>query len=210
MNATHRAARTTFALALAIASGCSPPPDERLVVVAERSAERQKEQNELLARQSEAVIQENQRIAEAARELVAKDAEARQEMVRAQRELQGALQSEQSGIDEQRAMLDQERREIAKQRLRDPVIAETIRSIGTLIVCLVPLIVAAYALSRMGQAQPESEELAELLVRELAGDNPTLLLSRRPPALEDLPGDLSDDAADSVPNDEPPPNNPPL
>jgi hypothetical protein len=180
------------------------------VVVAERGAERQREQNELIARQSEAVIQENQWIAEAARELVAKDAEARQEMVRAQRELHGALQAERSGIDRQRAMLDQERREIAEQRHRDPVIAETIRSVGTLIVCLVPLLVAAYALSRMGQAQPEGEELAELLVRELAGENPTLLPSRRPPALGNRSEEPSDDDADAAPEDEPAPENPPF
>jgi hypothetical protein len=179
------------------------------VVVAERGAERQREQNELIARQSEAVIQENQRIADAARELVAKDAEARQEMARAHRELHGALQAERSGIDRQREALEQERREIAEQRQRDPIVAEAIHTFGTLIVCLVPLIVAAYALLRMGQANPESEELAEVLVREVAGENPILLPSQRAPALENRAANLPHDDSDTAPEDASAPVEPP-
>jgi hypothetical protein len=76
------------------------------------------------------------------------------------------------------------RREVNEQRQRDPIVAEAIHTIGTLIVCLVPLIVAAYALLRMGKTNPEGEELAEILVRELAGENPILLPLQRAPALE--------------------------
>ena len=200
MKMTRRAAQAC-ALALLIASGCSPS-DERLVELAERSAQRQKEQNETIARQSKAVTEQNQRVAEAAKELVAKDAESRQEMVRAQRELHSQLQAERSSIDRQRAEMERERSEIAQRRGRDPIVAEAIRGIGVLLVCLVPLIVAVYAVSRLDRGQPESEALGELLVHELVRDDPVLLPSRTAAALEnhhaDSPEEASGRPADQV------------
>jgi len=183
MRVNHRAARLTCILALLIASGCDSR-DKRLVELAERSAERQKAQNEVIAWQSKAVTLENQRIAEAARELVAKDAEARQQMIQAQRELHTELQTERSSLDRQKEAMEQERRDIAERRGRDPIVAEAVRSMGTLLVCLVPLIVAAYALSRLDRGPGDGQQLSELLIHELAGDNPILLPYRRVPAIE--------------------------
>jgi len=66
MTVNHWAARRTCILVMLIASGCDSR-DAQLVELAQRSAERQKAQNEVIAWQSKAVTLENQRIAEAAR-----------------------------------------------------------------------------------------------------------------------------------------------
>jgi len=174
------------ALVLAATLGCSADPDERLARFAEQSVATQKQQNEMLARQSEAVIRENQRVTEAAKALVEQDATARQEMVAAQRQLSEQFHAERSGIDRERTALEQERREIATQRQRDPVVAEALHVVGSLLLCLTPLALAGYALSRLDRGRGDGEELGELLVAELASDSPRLLPSPllRPAVLE--------------------------
>jgi hypothetical protein len=166
--------------------GCSSEPDERLARFAEQSVATQKQQNEMLARQSEAVIRENQRVTEAAQALVEQDATARQEMVAAQRQLSEQFHAERSVIDRERAGLEQERREIATQRQRDPVVAEAVHIVGMLLLCLTPLALAAYALCRLDRGRGDGEELGELLIAELASDTPRLLPSPllRPAGLE--------------------------
>lgn len=187
-------------LMLAGMLGCSTDPDERLARFAEQSVATQKEQNQMLARQSEAVIRENQRVTEAAQALVEKDATARQEMVAAQRQLSEQFHAERSGIDRERAGLEAERREIAAQRQRDPVVAEAVHIVGMLLLCLTPLALAAYALYRLDRGRGDGEELGELLIAELASDSPRLLPSPllRPAVL----GSRSD--ADASAGDSPP------
>ena len=180
----RRHVRPLFVLMMMIATGCESSSDRRLTELAERSAARQQQQNQIIARQAESVVRETQRITEAAKELVAKDAEARKAMIQAQRELQSELQTERSSLDRQREDLDQQRQTLAEQRIREPVIAEAILTVGTLLGSLVPLVIVAYALSRLGQAHPDVEELSELLVRELAGEQPILSPPRSVPALE--------------------------
>ena len=163
------------ALVLAATLGCSSDPDERLARFAEQSVATQKEQNQMLARQSEAVIRENQRVTEAAQALVEQDATARQEMVAAQRQLSEQFHAERSGIDRERAGLEQERREIAAQRQRDPVVAEAVHVVGMLLLCLTPLALAGYALYRLDRGRGDGDDLGELLIAELASDTPRLL-----------------------------------
>lgn len=205
MGMMQRAIWMMVAIAVVIVTGCDSR-DQRLVEVSERSAERQREQNELIARQNAAVTQENQRITDAAKELVEKDAEARREMIQAQRELSAELSSERSNIDRQREELESERREIAAQRGRDPIIAETVNAIGVLIACLVPLVLAAFALSRLAPDSSGGEELCELLVQELVSENPALLPSSpNRPAIEGDSAEfaaIEDHEAESVDEDE--------
>lgn len=165
------------ALVLVAMLGCSSDPDERLARFAEQSVATQKEQNQMLARQSEAVIRENQRVTEAAQALVEQDATARQEMVAAQRQLSEQFHAERSDIDRERAGLEQERREIAAQRQRDPVVAEAVHIVGMLLACLTPLALAGYALYRLDRGLDHGEDLGELLIAELASDSPRLLPS---------------------------------
>ena len=108
---------------LAATLGCSSAPGSNGWPGSPNKASRhRKQQNEMLARQSEAVIRENQRVTEAAKALVEQDATARQEMIAAQRQLSEQFHAARSGIDRERASLEQERREIAAQRHRDPVV----------------------------------------------------------------------------------------
>lgn len=176
-----------------LAVGCSQP-DRRFTELAERSVERQKEQNELVARQSQAVIEENQRVAEAAQQLIAKDAESRRELIKAQQDLASQVHEANSQLDRQREELEKERRVIAAQRHRDPILAEAIRSLGMLLIGLLPLLVVMYALSRLTPADGGDQALAEFLVTEIANPNSALLEMSRAQAL--LPPSASGNTAD--------------
>lgn len=94
------------ALVLAATLGCSSAPDERLARFAEQSVATQKEQNQMLARQSEAVIRENQRITEAAQALVEQDAAARQELITAQRQLSEQFDAHRATVGRELGKLD--------------------------------------------------------------------------------------------------------
>ena len=89
-------------------------------------------------------------------------------------------------IDAGREQLEQERREIAQQRHRDPIVAATVQSIGLILACLLPLVVAVYVIRQMRSDEPDDAALAQLLVQELSADQPRLLPgpSLRPPTLE--------------------------
>jgi hypothetical protein len=170
------------ALLLFTTVGCSPAPDERLARFAQDSIQAQKEQNQMLARQSEATIQENQRVVEASQSLVEKDTAARHDMIAAQRELGELWQAERSRLDRERCKLETERREIAAERRRDSVLAEAIGSVGTLLVSVIPLVLVAYAMWRLDRGPRDSGDLNELLVTELAGDGRRLLGTSSEPA----------------------------
>ena len=183
-------ARTGHAMAiltLTILAGCRPAPDmrdQRLVDLASESMDRQAEQNQQFARQTQAVLEESQRLAEASKELVVQDATARQELIAAHESLMSQLNQQQSLIDAGRQQLEQERRELAQNRYREPVIANTIQAMSLLLLCLLPLLVAAYAIRRMTRSEPDDAAIAELLVHELASERPMLLpRSQLPPAL---------------------------
>jgi len=95
-------------------------------------------------------------VAEASRQLVEADAKSRTEIVALQRDLQQG----QTELGRQRDQLEDDRREFADQRNRDPIIANTLTTVGTTIACLLPLVLGT---------------LAEILVEEIATDKPVLL-----------------------------------
>lgn len=159
---------------LPMIAGCSSS-DERLVEMAQQSVQAQHQQNDALARQSQAVVQESHELAKTAQELVIHDAQARQDLIASQRQLHGELHEERGGVDRQRELLDSERRAIADQRQRDPIIGAAVERTGMLLACLAPLALAAYTLVLMGRSHNQAPQLEELLMGELISDEPKLL-----------------------------------
>ena len=182
--------------------GCGSSGDERLVVMAQKNIAEQARQNERMAAQS---IQ----IAEAAKRLVAADSQARQEMLQAQAALQDEIQVARNNVDRQRDLLEGERREIADRRYRDPIVAESIGAVGLTIACLLPLMLAGYIVHCLRRNIDSDEALSELLVMELAGEQPGVLTSSLSQAtrIEHRPVIESDcsDLAMSPDDDEEPP-----
>jgi VIT1/CCC1 family predicted Fe2+/Mn2+ transporter len=154
-----------------IAIGCSSG-DERLVELSRESTNRQAEQNRL-------VENNNRQVLEATNRLVEADAKSRTE----NNELHRQIESEKSGIDEQRDALEQERRQIAAERTRDPIIAESIQAAAGLIAAMLPLLVCLFLLRGLFQ-RPDDETLAEVLIEDLVSQHP--LLSE--PEAASLPG----------------------
>jgi hypothetical protein len=152
--------------------GCS---DQRLAEFAEHAVKEQARQNGRMADQSQAIVAESHQLAEAAKELVESDAEARRELIAAQQELTSQLNDQQVTVDTGRDQLEQDRREIAEQRHRDPLVATAIQNTGLVIACLLPLIVAVLVIRQMQSQEPDHAAVAEMLVLELTSDAPRLL-----------------------------------
>ncbi|MBD3674531.1 MAG: hypothetical protein HUJ26_13495 [Planctomycetaceae bacterium] len=154
---------TTLMVVIAIVSGCQSNENQRLAEMAERQLDRQAEQNQRMADLQEEVAEGSKRLVEA-------DAEARREMIG----LHHDLQTERQTVGQQRDHLEQDRRELAAQRHRDPIIAETIQQIGLLIACGLPLLICLMLLRQ--PVEPSGDrEIAELLIADLVSAQPQLL-----------------------------------
>ena len=70
------------------------------------------------------------------------------------------------------------------------MLAESIRSVGMLLVAITPMVLAAYALSKLNAGDVSTDELNELLIEEFAATQPSLPMLRRPPAAGIRRGDL--------------------
>jgi hypothetical protein len=169
--------RVAMCLALLMlgVGGCGRAPDERLADLAQQSMVEQRKQNDRIADQSQAVVEESHQLAETAKALVEHDAEARRELIAAQQELTSQLNGQQSAIHTGHQQLEQDRREIAEQRHRDPLIAAVIQDFGLIIACLLPLVVAVFVIRQMQSQEPDQAAVAELLVLELTSEEPRLL-----------------------------------
>ena len=173
MNLIHLSRRIANYLALALALamvGCGESPDmrdQRLAEFARQSMAEQQKQNSRIADQSKAVVDESHQLAQAAKELVNLDAQARRELLAAQSELTSQLAQQQSVVDAKRDELEQERREIAGRRNRDPIIASAIKHTALILGCLAPLAVCAFVIRQMQAQEPDHAAVAELLVQEL-------------------------------------------
>jgi hypothetical protein len=144
--------------------GCSSD-DQRLVDLSRQSLDRQAEQNRLVATN-------NQQVIDATNKLVEADAQSRRENA----QLQHELQSERSGINLQRDTLEQERRQIADQRNRDPIVAESIKTAAGLIVAALPLILCLFLLWGLFH-RSDDEAVADLLIEELVTRQPLFAVS---------------------------------
>ena len=87
--------------------------------------------------------------------------------------------------------LEEERRDIATQRYRDPIVANAVIAVGSLLACLLPLLLAGYLL-RCQLREPEDHAATEILLDEIVATHPALMASGRP-LIGHNPGD-------SVPN----------
>jgi hypothetical protein len=153
-SASRRRPRWPHLIPVLIALGCSSN-DERLVDLSRQSLDRQADQNRLVATNNQQVIDATQKLVEA-------DAEARQENTQLHRE----IEAERAGLNQQRDALEQERREIADQRNRDPIVAESIQAAVALIVAALPLVVCLFLLRGLFH-KSDDEAMADVLVEEL-------------------------------------------
>ncbi len=173
MNLIHLSRRIANSLALALALamvGCGESPDmrdQRLAEFARHSMNEQQKQNARIADQSIAVVDESHQLAQAAKELVNLDAQARRELLAAHSELTTQINKQQSVVDAKRDELEHERREIAGKRNRDPIIASSIKHTGLILVCLAPLAICAYVIHQMQAQEPDHAAVADLLIQEL-------------------------------------------
>ena len=110
-------------------------------------------------------------VAEASRQLVEADAKSRTDIVALQRDLQQG----QTELGRQRDQLEDDRRGFADQRNRDPIIANTLTTVGTTIACLLPLVLGIYLARGLRDSSQVESTLAEILVDEIATDKPALL-----------------------------------
>ena len=175
MNRPRSVVMFAAVLLLATVGGCGSSPDERLADFAQQTMTEQRKQNDRMADQSQAVVEESHQLAETAKALVEHDAEARRELIAAQQELTSQLNGQQSAIYTGHEQLEQDRREIAQQRHRDPIIAAVIQNFGLLIACLLPLLVAVLVIRQMQSQEPDHAAVAELLTLELTSEEPLLL-----------------------------------
>ena len=109
--------------------------------------------------------------AESSREFVQIQADQNRRLV----ELQNQVQAQHVEIGRQRDALEKERRELAAQRHRDPVVAESIFSIGTLLACLCPILLAWVLLNRADPGT-DSEVIAETLIRDVSSGPSSILI----------------------------------
>ena len=191
MNLAHLSRRIANSLVLALALamvGCGESPDmrdQRLTEFARQSMAEQQKQNARIADQSKAVVDESHQLAQAAKELVNLDAQARRELLAAQSDLTSQLAQQQSVVDAKRDELEQERREISGKRNRDPIIASAIQYTGLILGCLAPLAICAFVIRQMQSQEPDHAALADLLIQEL--NKPKILPG--PNALPELEDD---------------------
>ncbi len=87
---------------------------------------------------------------------------------------------ERSSLNEQQEALEEDRRDIATQRVREPLIANALQAFWLLLACLAPLLICVYALKQAGESPPELE-LGTLLVEELTSEEPQLIPALSPP-----------------------------
>jgi hypothetical protein len=121
--------------------------------------------------------EQNNRIADATRDLVSSDARAREELIESHARLQDQLQKERGSLDQQKKELNKMRETIELDRRRAPVIAEAIQLVGGILVCLVPLFLAGYVLYSVNRVSATDEEhlVNEILIGELTSESPRLL-----------------------------------
>lgn len=164
-------------LMMVMITGCNTQ-DEQLI---QQSIDHQTKQNELIASQSAAAIQQSGQLVDGAKQLVSRDAQARSELISWQKQSQEQLRAEHASIDRQREALDSDRRAIAEEHLHEPIVATTIQGAIELLACLTPLVLATYALRQVGKTNSQSLTLGELLLNELTATQPSWLLSDAEP-----------------------------
>ena len=178
MNHTTPLDRVLFLILFIMIAGCGEAPDlrdQRLAEFARETMVEQRLQNERMAKQSGAVVEESRQLAEAAKLMVEHDAQARREIIAAQSELTSQFNQQQAVVDAGRDQLEQDRQHLAERRYWDPIIALTLESTGLAIACLLPLVICFLVIRQMHTQEPDHAAVAELLIQEFSSDEPLLL-----------------------------------
>ncbi|NQT40155.1 MAG: hypothetical protein HQ581_21870 [Planctomycetes bacterium] len=182
--------------------GCDS--DHRVTEVATDAAQRQAEQNEIIATQAGQVTETTRQFVESSsdtrkdmlelhrqlveseakareellliqQDLIDRDAQCRQELDAMRQETQAAMDNERRNVDRQRENLDAERKEIAGQKQRAPIIAAAIAQVGLILACLLPLVLCGYLLYVLRHPGDNDAAVTELLIEEIVADRPRLL-----------------------------------
>jgi hypothetical protein len=141
--------------------GCDD--DKRLVELSRESLNRQAEQNQEMARQS-------QTVAEATKQLIQAESDVQKDATH----LQQQLHAERAGLDQQYEQLETERRTMAAQRHRDPIIAQAIAGAVGLLVAALPLVLCWYLVKSLSLSVSDDAAAAEILIEQLAAQSPLL------------------------------------
>ena len=176
-----------------IIAGCADNRDQRLAGFAQDAMATQSKQNQHMADQATAVVKESHKLAEAAGDLVEQDAHARHDMILAFRDLTSQLNLHKAVVDAGRERLESERRDIARLRVRDPIIAAAIQGLGLLLASMFPLGMVGFVIYQMNRQEPDHVAVSELLITDLASNKPLIWpglqqqLMHRSEPLEELP-----------------------
>jgi len=181
-----------------VISGCgssSSFDDQSAAVENERVARLATEYAERQSQQSQRMLELQQEVAEGSRQLVEADAKARREIVG----LHQDIQSQRQGLNEQRDQLETDRKAIARDRYLAPLVAESIKQVGILLACLLPLLLCWHLLALTTQ-QAEENLVDEYLLEDIVAEQP--LLPRPTEHLLMHQGDLSAAPDDDEPADD--------
>lgn len=160
--------RTAMLMAvMVITAGCQNEND-RLAEMASRHAAQQSELSKETVRLQSELVEGTQNLVEA-------DAAARRDFI----ELGAKLDKQRAEIARGQEELHGERRDIAEQRHRDPIVANAVLAAGSLLACLLPLLLAAYLL-RSQLEEPDDHATTELLLAEIAARHPAFDSPARP------------------------------
>jgi hypothetical protein len=141
---------TMILLAAIGVTGCSD--NERVAEVALTGSKRQADLDQEMIRLNREVAAGTQRLIEA-------QGQADQQALAAQRDLQ-----------KQRDALETERRQIAEKRASESLLAPILLTLGSLVVCSLPLVLCWYLLRDLGHDAAETE-VFRLLIDELIDDD---------------------------------------
>jgi hypothetical protein len=158
-------------IATILLSGC----DEQTVEIAREAADRQAQQNVVMAELQKEVATGTKRMVEA-------DAQARKEVVGVHRD----LQAERSRLDSGWNDLEDERRQIAGQRRTESVLVPVIQTAGVFLLVALVLGFSWYVIVQGRYGGVAESDVSELLLDELLANQPTLLIAEggQPPLLE--------------------------
>ena len=154
--------RTMISIAtIVIAIGCANDSDR----VAELASRHATQQNEL----SRETVKLQNELVEGTQKLVEADAHARRDFL----ELEGKLDEQRGEVGRRHDELESERREIAKQRYRDPIVANALIAAATLLACLLPMLLAGWLL-RAQLNETDEYTATEILLEEITARHPAL------------------------------------
>ena len=160
--------RTMIPIAIVlIAIGCQSDSDR----VAELASRHATQQNEL----SRETVKLQNELVEGTQKLVEADAQARRDFL----ELEGKLDEQRVEVGRRHDELEDERREIAKQRYRDPIVANAVIAAATLLACVLPMLLAGWLL-RAQLNETEEHTATEILLEEISAKHPALASPSRP------------------------------